>query len=121
MLDLPRQRQTPQEVRQVVRQREQLQSRLVVFERAAGELRPLDGVLALLDPLLRRAATVVELHHALRLLGQVGHNEPDTGEQLARTIRPSPLRGAGVATTWLDTENCGERPSACGKGDLQAA
>ncbi len=56
MLNISGQRQPPQEVRQVVGQRKQLQPRLVVFERAAGELRPLHGVLALLDPLFRRAA-----------------------------------------------------------------
>ena len=51
------QRQPPQEVAQVISQGEQLQARLVVLERTAGQLRPSNGVLALLDPLLRRAAT----------------------------------------------------------------
>jgi hypothetical protein len=52
MLDLTRQCQPPQKVAQVVRQGKQLQPRLVVLERAAGKLRPFDGVLAFLDPLL---------------------------------------------------------------------
>jgi hypothetical protein len=51
--------QPPQEVGQVVGQREQLQAGLVVLERPAGKLRPLHGV-AFLDPLLRRAVAVVE-------------------------------------------------------------
>ncbi|QEG35954.1 hypothetical protein Pr1d_32620 [Bythopirellula goksoeyrii] len=72
-----RQCQPPQKIRQVVRQGKQLQARLVVLERAAGELRPFDGVLAFLDPLLPRAATVVELHHILGLFAQVGHDEPN--------------------------------------------
>ena len=45
VLDIPGQCQPPQEVRQVVRQHKQLQSRLIVFERAAGNFRPFDGVL----------------------------------------------------------------------------
>ncbi len=52
MLDTRWQRQTPEEVGQVVRQCEQLQARLVVLERAARELRPFDRVLAFFDPLL---------------------------------------------------------------------
>ena len=61
-----------------------MQPRLVVLERAAGKLRPLDGVLAFLDPLLRSAATIVKLDHILRVLIQVGYDEADTREQLAR-------------------------------------
>jgi len=57
-----RQSQPPQKVAQVVRQGKQLQPRLIVFERAAGELRPFDGV--------------------LRVLIQVGHDKPDAGELL---------------------------------------
>jgi hypothetical protein len=83
MLDILRQCQSPQKVRQVVRQGEQLQACLIVLERAAGELRPYHGVLAFLDPLLRRAATIVKLDHILRVLIQIGHNEADTWEQFA--------------------------------------
>jgi uncharacterized damage-inducible protein DinB len=43
MLHWFRQSQPPQKVVQVVRQGKQLQSRLIVFERAAGELRPVYG------------------------------------------------------------------------------
>ena len=78
------QRQPPQEVGQVVGQGEQLQPGLVVLERAARQLRPLHRVLALLDPLLRRAAAVVEPDHPLRVPPQVGDDEADAGEQLAR-------------------------------------
>jgi hypothetical protein len=38
-----------QEVGEIVSQSEQLQPYLVILERAAGELRPLDGVLAFLE------------------------------------------------------------------------
>ncbi len=84
MLHITGQGKPTQEVGEIVSQSEQLQPCLVILERAARELRPLDGVLAFLDPLLRRAATVVELHHILRVLGQVGDNESDAREQFAR-------------------------------------
>ena len=61
-----------------------MQTRLVVLERAAGELRPLHRVLTLLDPLLRRAAAIVELDDVSRLLREIGDNEPHTGKQLPR-------------------------------------
>ena len=75
--------QPPQKVGQIVSQGEQLQPCLIVLEGATGQLRPGDRVLAFLDPLLRRATSVVELHHILRVLIQIGHNEADTREQLA--------------------------------------
>src|ERR1035437_5399940 len=53
----------PQEVAQVVGQHEQLQPHLVVHKVVTGQPRPFDGVLAFLDPLLRRAPLVVEPHH----------------------------------------------------------
>ena len=52
MLHVTGQGQPTQKVGQVVGQGKQLQPCLVVLERAAGELRPLDRVLAFLDPLL---------------------------------------------------------------------
>jgi hypothetical protein len=59
VLDAVGQGQPPQEVAQVVRRGEQLQADLVVHEVVAGQPRPLHRVLALLDPLLGRPATVV--------------------------------------------------------------
>ena len=82
-----RQGQSPQNVAEVVGQGEQLQASLVVPECAARELRPLHRVLALFDPLLGRAATVVELDHALGPQGEIGDDESHTREQLA----PMPL------------------------------
>ena len=80
---LGRESDTEQEVPQVVGQREQLEADLVVHEVVAGELRPLDRVLALLDPLLRHATPVVKLHHAVRVPAQVGDDEAHAGKQLA--------------------------------------
>jgi len=77
MVDLLRQCEPTQEVGQVVGHGNQLQSRLIVFECASGELRPLDGVLPFLNPRIGDPATVVELHKVLRVFGQVGHDEPD--------------------------------------------
>ena len=62
MLHITGQSQSPQEVGQIVSQGEQLQPCLVILEGAAGELRPLYGVLAFFDPLLRGATSVVELN-----------------------------------------------------------
>lgn len=56
----------------------------VVFERAAGEHRPLHDVLAFLDLLLDRTATIVKRPQVLRLPGQIGPDKSDTGKQLAR-------------------------------------
>ena len=78
-----RQHQLAEEVGQVVRQGEQLQPRRVVLEPPAGQLRPLHRVLAFLDPLLRRAALVVEVDDLLRVPLQVGDDEADAREQFA--------------------------------------
>ena len=53
------QRQTAQEIGQVVGQGEQLQANLVVGKAAAGKPSPLERVLALLDPLFGRAPAIV--------------------------------------------------------------
>ncbi len=55
VLHVTGQRQTAQEVGQVVGQGEQLQANLVVGKAAAGKPSPLERVLALLDPLFGRA------------------------------------------------------------------
>ena len=64
----------------VVGQGEQLQPGLIVLEPAARQPRPLQGVLALLDPLLGRTPPVVELDRSPRTASQVGHHEPDPRE-----------------------------------------
>ena len=78
-----RQRHLPEEVPQVVGKGEELQPYLVVGEVMAGEAHPLHGVLTLLDHLLRRSPVVVEPHHGFGRPGEIGHNEPDTGEEFA--------------------------------------
>ncbi len=55
VFDLIGQGQRPQEVGHVVSQHVWLETNLVVPEAVAGQPRPVDGVLALLDVLLRRA------------------------------------------------------------------
>ena len=52
-----------QKVAQIVSQHEQVQPHLVVHKIVTGQPRPFDGVLALLNPLLRRATLIVEAHH----------------------------------------------------------
>ncbi len=54
---------------------------MIVLERTAGEPRPFHGILAFLNPLFCRAATIVKLDHILRVLVQVSHDEADTREQ----------------------------------------
>src|SRR5262249_30677312 len=58
--------QLPEEVGQVVRQGNQLQPRRAILETPARQLGPMHRVLALLDPLLRRASLVVEAADLLR-------------------------------------------------------
>jgi len=70
-------------VAQVVCQREQLQSDVVVHEIVAGESSPFYCVLAFLDPLLRRAAPVVKLHYPLIAPTQVRDNEAHAGKRIA--------------------------------------
>ena len=72
LLDFVGQRQSAQEVAEIVGQRVQLQPNGIGGEAAAGQPGPGDGVLALLDVLLRRAALVVERHHPLGRTRHVG-------------------------------------------------
>jgi len=73
-----------QEGGQIVGQCVQLQPHLVVAEPSARQPRPAKGILALLDVLLGGAALVVEPHHPVWFHRQVGDDEADFGEQLAR-------------------------------------
>ena len=86
VLDALVQGQPRQEVAQVVRQGEHLKPDLIVHGIAATHPRPLDRVFALLDPLLRRAAPVVKLHHAGSSSAQVRDDEAHAGEQLALVV-----------------------------------
>ena len=68
----------------VVGQRVQVQPDLVVAEPPARQPRPVEGVFAFLDMLRGRAALVVEPHHPVWLHRQIGDDEANTREQLAR-------------------------------------
>ena len=71
-----RQRQATQEVAQIVRQCEQLETNLVVHKVVAAQPRPLHRVLAFFYPLLRRTAAVIKLHRPAGRASQVRHDEP---------------------------------------------
>ena len=83
VLDLLRQSQRPHEVGEIVSQGVKLEANGIVAERPTRQPRPLDGVLAFLDELLRLAPLIVERHHPLGRAAQVGDDEADTGVQLA--------------------------------------
>ena len=80
----PWQRQRAHEVGEVVGERVKLKPDLVVAELLAGEARPVDRVLAFLDPLLSFTALIVESRHPFGRAVQVGHDEAIAGDQQAR-------------------------------------
>ena len=84
--DPRRQDQSAPEVAQVVGQDAQLPAHLVCPEPMARQPRPVGGLLAFLDPLLRRAALVVEPDDRAARKDPVGHNEPDAREQLTPVV-----------------------------------
>jgi len=73
-----------QEGGQVVGQRMKPKADLVLRLALSGQPRPVDCVLAFLDMLLCCAALIVEADDPVRLHRQVGDDEADFGEQLAR-------------------------------------
>ena len=75
-----RQGQPAQEVAQVVGQYEQCEPDLVGYELVAGQPGPVQGLFTFLDPLLRRAATVVEMHYPFGWVPQVGDDEAHPGK-----------------------------------------
>ena len=74
--------QPAEEVPEVVRQGEELQTSVVCPEGLAGEPSPPDGILALLDPLLRRSTTVVEPDHFPCLPRKIRDDEAHAWKQL---------------------------------------
>jgi len=72
-----------------------LEPRRVGRERSARQPRPFDRALALLDPLLARAALVVERNHALGRPIHVRHDEPDAGIKLSQDLKCSMPGSAG--------------------------
>ena len=85
-LDPRRQDQSAPEVAQVVGQDTQLQAHFVRPETMARQPRPVGGRLAFLDPLLRRAALVVEPYDRTTREDHVSHDEADAGEQLTSVV-----------------------------------
>jgi hypothetical protein len=82
MLHLFGQSQSSHEVGEIIRQRVKLQPDLVVAELAPRQTGPLDGVLAFLDPLLRRAPLIVEGDNPFSRTAQISDDEADTRVQL---------------------------------------
>ena len=82
--DRLRHRQRAQEVAEIVGQRVKLETNRVGGVRAAGNLRPFDRALALFDPLLARAALVVEGDDVIGAARHVGDDESDARIKLAR-------------------------------------
>ncbi len=92
VLDLLRQRQCAQEVAEVISERMELKPNRIVAETMAGKACPVDGVFALLDVLLGRAATIVEPGDALGWQHRLVTMKPTRGYS-------SPGRHATFATT----------------------
>ena len=70
MLHITGQSKPTQEVGEIVSQSEQLQPCLVILEGAAGELRPFEDVLAVLDPRVNMPITMLPLSQLLTVLDQ---------------------------------------------------
>ena len=107
-----------QDVAEIVGQCMKLKPDGIVAEPSAREARPLDGVLALLDVLLSRAAPIVEGHHPLGRPAEIGDDEPDTGKQLAGVPfdlgddPPRLIPGPGlVAETCIKASHIVRRPA----------
>ena len=90
-----------QKIAEVVGERLKLEPNGIGGERSARQPRPLDRPLAFLDPLLARAALVVEGHDILGRTAHVGHDEADPGIELPRM----PL-DLGNDTAWSVPGRC---------------
>ena len=84
VVDSLRQHQMPPEVAQVVGDHTQPEPYLVRPKSVAAQPRHLHRLLAFFDPLLRRAALVVEPHHRPAVRLQVGHDESYPRKQLPK-------------------------------------
>ncbi len=73
-----------QESGEVIRQSVDLEPNFIVTMTLAGELRPAQGVFALLDMLLTGATLIVKLGDTLWLHHHVSHNEAHAWEQITR-------------------------------------
>ena len=81
MFDSSGKDQTPQKIAQVVGQNKQSQPHLIRDKALAGQPRPVQGILAFLDPLLGGAAPVVKVNHPLGLCAHIGHDETDSRKE----------------------------------------
>ncbi len=70
MFDSSGKDQASQKIAQVVGQNKQSQPHLIRDKALAGQPRPVQGILAFLDPLLGRAATVVKVNPPLGSCGK---------------------------------------------------
>jgi hypothetical protein len=82
--DRLRRRQRAQEVAEIAGECAKLKANRVGGVRAAGNLRPFDRALALFDPLLARAALVVEGEDVIGAARHIGDDESDARIKLAR-------------------------------------
>ena len=83
-LDCLGQAQSPQEASQVVGQDEELETHPVGHKPVAGETGLVEGILARLDPLLRRPPSIAEVQDALSFDRDVGHDEAHGGTSSTR-------------------------------------
>ena len=83
VLDRFRRCQCSQEVAKIVGERMKLKPNGVGRERPARQPRPADRTLAFLDPLLGRAALIVECDNPFCRARQIGDDEADAGIKLA--------------------------------------
>ena len=83
MFDSSGKDQTPQKIAQVIGQNKQSQPHLIRDKLLAGQSRPVQGILAFLDPLLGGAATVVKVNRALGSCAHIGYDETDSRKKFA--------------------------------------
>ena len=77
------QSQPSEEFTQVVGQDEQRESHLISHELMARKSCPVEGIFALLDPLLCCASAIVEFRYPYWWIAEVGDDEADSGKQFA--------------------------------------
>ena len=105
-LDPVRQSEPSPQVAQVVGQHAQLQSHFVGPKTMARKPRPVCGLLAFFNPLLGRAALVVEAHHRPTRQRHVRHDKTDAREQLTEMMLDLGLGEQGG----LEGRPCPEQP-----------
>jgi hypothetical protein len=91
-----RQCQPSYEVPQVVGQDEEPQPHLIGHEPVAGETGPIESVLPLLDPLLRRAPSIVESSYTLWRIAQVGDDKSDPKDESIRFCMYASFRNCPI-------------------------